>query len=209
MTPRFSALRPIGFDIREHQSALDPHWTKQRVETYLVKADVRRPLSADPSVWRTAFPEACNSEWRGVLDHWSDMKAMRQAARSLGVAGSTVAVALVWETLDSRQQVDWASQWLEQTSPAELGDEWALLGYDVADRWLTSGLSNCGYSAAEHLGWVRLWRDKINENHLFPEATDALAFAEATSVRVPEHAPFFVWALLACRSAPQPTLPGT
>jgi hypothetical protein len=62
---------------------------------------------------------------------------------------------------------------------------------------LTSGLTNCGYSATEHVKWGRLWHAKINQSHLFDEATDALTFAEATNVRVPEHAPFFVWAMMA------------
>lgn len=42
----------------------------------------------------------------------------------------------------------------------------------------------------------RDWSGKLNEHHLFESPTTARAFRDASNLRVPEHAPFFVFALL-------------
>ena len=78
-----------------------------------------------------------------------------------------------------------------------LGVEDALLGFDVRERFLppSSGLSNCGYSPTEVARLRGAWASDLNEHHLFADVGRALAFRDLTDHRVPEHAPFFVYAL--------------
>jgi hypothetical protein len=40
----------------------------------------------------------------------------------------------------------------EPVIPANLGKEWVSLGFDIADEWMCSGLSNCGYEGGERAG---------------------------------------------------------
>ncbi|MBJ6765061.1 hypothetical protein JGU66_30225 [Myxococcaceae bacterium JPH2] len=79
--------------------------------------------------------------------------------------------------------------------PPSKTEDWTLLGYDVADAGLTSGLSNCGYRPSELAQLRASWAAQLNGHHLFEEFGSALAFRDVTARRVPEHAPFFVYAL--------------
>ncbi len=76
-------------------------------------------------------------------------------------------------------------------------ETWTLLGYDVADSGFTSGLSNCGYRPdiddVESLR--RDWGPKLNERGLFDALEHADEFRRVSDARIPEHAPFFVFAL--------------
>jgi len=91
-----------------------------------------------------------------------------------------------WGVLDGPR--DW--------DPASAG--WVCLGYDVADAGLLSGLTNCGYTAAEKDALVEDWAAHLNDLHLFGTARAAHRFAEHADRRVPEHAPFYVYGLYAC-----------
>lgn len=69
-----------------------------------------------------------------------------------------------------------------------------FLGYDVADG-NTSGLSNCDYDEAEVTDLRRVWGPKLNDHGLFTEIPDALTFRTLADLRIPEHAPFWVFGL--------------
>jgi len=72
---------------------------------------------------------------------------------------------------------------------------WRLLGYDVADGAETSGLLNCGRGAEARRAE---WRDHgpaLNEHHLFGALAPARRYRASADARVPEHAPFFVYAV--------------
>jgi hypothetical protein len=77
--------------------------------------------------------------------------------------------------------------------------DWALLGYDVADGSLLSGLSNCGYTPEEREHLQQRFAQHMNRFHLFDDLDQALAFKDETNKRVPEHAPFFVYGLYRIR----------
>ena len=78
-------------------------------------------------------------------------------------------------------------------SPEQTIAAGSRLGYDVADLALISGLTNCGY-APDIVETMRArWAPRLNAHHLFTTATDAATFKSATDVRVPEHAPFYVY----------------
>ncbi|MBL1149691.1 MAG: hypothetical protein D8M53_05735 [Armatimonadetes bacterium] len=75
--------------------------------------------------------------------------------------------------------------------------EFSMLGFDVADEWLLSGLMNCGYINAERADLAKEFGSHLNKWHLFHDLNAAHAFQTITDQRVPEHAPFFVYALWA------------
>lgn len=76
--------------------------------------------------------------------------------------------------------------------PNNIKEDWKLLGYDVADKYLLSGLMNCGYKKE---GDYNKFKNSLNEYHLFNSINDAKEFKRSTNARVPEHAPFFVYGL--------------
>jgi hypothetical protein len=91
-------------------------------------------------------------------------------------------------------------RWSARTTniiPALRDPAWALLGYDVCDQWLLSGLSNCGYGTNE--SEIQILRETytsdLNEHHLFDALKPAVDFMHLSDERVPEHAPFFVFGI--------------
>jgi hypothetical protein len=188
----------VGFDLREAPTLVDA-WEDDRKAAFLLRDDVNCPLSVDQQVWATLLPEdPLSHEGRGLLFHWDNLAALLRAG-SLEIGSvhrpCCVAVTIVWDVLSVEERSYWSTQKLVETVPSTLGPEWTLLGYDVADPWLVSGLSNCGYSPGERTKFRPQWEDKINEYHLFDDAAVAHSFALATNQRVPEHAPFFVYGL--------------
>jgi hypothetical protein len=104
-----------------------------------------------------------------------------------GSEGVKVAVSILLRGVAGDGQGVWLPRALRVDEEAE------LLGYDVADEVMTSGLSNCSYSD-EDKGRLRpLWGSRLNRFHLFDRADLSSQFKGITEARVPEHAPFFVF----------------
>ncbi|WP_224241108.1 hypothetical protein [Hyalangium gracile] len=179
----------LGFDAREMFMAPGAAWDDARRGTYLLRTDVRKPLSVDTAVWPSLFGED-HSDWRGPhVGLWDDLQRMQ---RSLG----PLAAQAHWTIAISQVSVTGLPL------PSE-GEDWELLGFDIADAGLLSGLSNCGYEQATVAELRASWAPLLNEHHLFTEVNQALAFRELTDRRVPEHAPFFVCAI--CVTSRLPT----
>jgi len=87
-----------------------------------------------------------------------------------------------------------------------LDEDAELLGYDVADDVMTSGLTNCGYSKEESGEIGQRWASQLNRHHLFDDVNLALQFKDITDARVHEHAPFFVFGLFRLSYSPTSTL---
>jgi hypothetical protein len=85
--------------------------------------------------------------------------------------------------------------WLDPTVPDRIPEGSTLLGYDVADAGRISGLSNCGYTEGEVRAMGPVWADRLNSFGLLSTLEDAVAFRQQCDQRVPEHAPFWVYAL--------------
>jgi hypothetical protein len=58
-----------------------------------------------------------------------------------------------------------------------------------------SGLVNCGYTQEDLLALRPTWDLRLNAFGLFDSIEDAVAYRDITDARVPEHAPFWVYAL--------------
>ncbi len=104
-------------------------------------------------------------------------------------------VAVSWVSADGFSKAPIGGPYRERMTPATVSDEWTLLGFDVADAGLVSGLSNCGYDQAEIAALRSSWATHLNEHHLFTDVRRAFSFRDLSDPRVPEHAPFFVYGL--------------
>jgi len=182
----------LGFDAREVSL---PPWDASRRDLYLLRRDVQKPLSVDSTVWPSLFPVDL-PEWRGPNQGlWDDLSRLRA---SLGQRSSQAhwTVAVSWVSIDGFSKPSpSAGPYREPMTPPAIDPAWRRLGFDVADAGLTSGLTNCGYLQTEVAGLRASWASDLNEHHLFTDVAKAFAFRDLTDRRVPEHAPFFAYAL--------------
>jgi len=211
----------LGYDIRLCVDAyLAGFWNDDRRERFLLRPDVEWPLSFDPIVWPSVFQSPDEIQVPGAEDWWPDrppaiiagpvnkrydafmdlwpgldeMLAVFQEHALPGTCGVPIAVDMVGDVTPDSDVTPWPEFDTQVSIQSRPGD-WVLLGYDVCDVGWISGLSNCGTSLAEMQKLSREWNDRLNEFGLFLSAGDARKFCRVTDRRVPEHAPFRVFAL--------------
>jgi hypothetical protein len=206
----------LGFDAREMFASSSSAWDEARRQKYILREDVRKPLSVDVAVWPSLFGEGLPDserkrleidslrlpEWKGPNDNlWNDLQRMRSSLGRLASEPHWL-VAVSWISLDGFSEASGnVGPYREEMTPDRPGADWTLLGFDVADAGFTSGLLNCGYDPKELPALRATWASSLNEHHLFTEAEKALAFKEFTDKRVVEHAPFFVFAISVIRKS--------
>lgn len=191
----------LGFDAREMWLDGEALWNEQRRSAYLFRTDVAKPLSTDTIVWPSVFDaDSIPPASVGLQDLWSDLGSLR---KSLEVAEGRrvkpcylISITLLTEGLDKQEQEEWKAM-LPAPTPAVRHSDWSFLGYDVSDRWLLSGLSNCGFLPdGEHVPQLRdKWGPHLNDWHLFDSLERAGEFKQFSDGRVKEHAPFFVFGI--------------
>ena len=178
----------IGFDLRS--TVPDPSWTADRRARYLLRRDIASVRSVDPMVWERppGFPRS--PEPVGL---WPGLHGLLAAASALDQAGAVIVRITAFE---------------EEGGPPPGADpvagQFDLVGYDVADYGLISGLTNCGYAPQEAASLASVWAPRLNQWHLFDNPGDAEAYAAVTERRVPEHAPFFGYGIYQLRLPPSP-----
>lgn len=196
MTSLAYAETVLGFDAREDFLAPGESWSAERRRTYLLRDDVVKPLSVDALVWPSVLHELPVPDCGGVVaDLWNDLADLRAALAERPTVAHRI-VAVSWISDDAAAK---GGPPHRDPSPATLGPEWELLGYDVADGGCISGLSNCGYTELERARLLPEWGPRVGGAHLLGTVEDAFAFRRVADVRVSEHAPFFVYALRALR----------
>jgi len=189
----------LGFDAREMWLDPQEYWPDSRKKLYLLRYDVVRPLSTDTSVWRDVFDANTSlqrPEWTGVI-LWDDLAALQEYMETIWSARTLpywiIAVTLQEDVCASENMLERYAR-SSNIIPSLRDPAWAFLGYDVSDKWLLSGLSNCGYGANE--SEIKILRDTyasdLNEHHLFDSIQPAVDFMHFSDERVQAHAPFFV-----------------
>ena len=204
----------LGFDARELWLNSDDLWGAARREAYLLRVGVAKPLSTDTMVWPSVFdtgqgPGLPASErerlllaglaaprWTGPnAGLWESLADMRHLAEIWTEPRPHAVIAVSWLSDDGFASAGRFGPYREPTAPAARGADWWLLGLDVADGSLLSGLANCGYRQLEIQELRRRWEPHLNRRHLFADPARAFEFRGLASARVPEHAPFFVYGL--------------
>jgi hypothetical protein len=200
----------LGYDCRERWCPRERLWPPGRTEGFLLRTDVEKPLSTDVFVWPSVFedqqlgllelddldlgPAGLHTPaWRGwVQDLWQDLATLRAAAAPRLERG--------FDVIAVTSSAPWHFD-VPECVPATLGDQWSLLGFDVVDGWLLSGLTNCGYLRDEIEAQRSRWAPHLNAHHLFDDEAQASEFAKLADLRVREHAPFYICALWRLTSA--------
>jgi hypothetical protein len=131
------------------------------------------------------------------LGLWGSVSEVTKAfsGRNLGGAKSP-SITEIAIAASSRLLRPWLNAFQGTLHPerdAELKLQFLEFGYDVADQYLLSGLSNCGYSKAEIDELRRNFAGLLNSHGLFNNAGEAEEYAEICAGMVPEHAPFFAY----------------
>lgn len=193
----------LGFQLRLTLQS-QQSWNLERRTTYLLRENIRFPLSVDTAVW----PESDDSSLCPII--FSDFNAHPNSAPN----GLGLYSLRSLETLDQQPELEKAiligvsvignvvhelqhRHCIQNLMPiaALVSKGWVCLGYDVADWWLFSGLSNCGYSVEEKKFLSNKFAWGINEYGLFVSGNAALAFCVDCNLRIPEHAPFAIYGI--------------
>lgn len=106
-----------------------------------------------------------------------------------------VAVVELVDEADDEIDLESENRGLESISPDAVDDEWELLGYDVADYDLISGLCNGVVDSDEMAKLRHDWKHHLNEHHLFTEPQRAYQYIRVANTRYPSHTPYYVYAL--------------
>jgi len=155
----------LELSLRRVDGGVRESWSRQRRSQYLLREDVALPISLDARV----TPPARETNAGEVILLGSFIVDTSAEARA------------IWQAMSAGGE----------SRPKMEG--WVSLGYDVCDETFTSGFTNCGYDERFVDEQRRTWSSCINEHHLIDDVDAACRFARFTDLRVPEHAPFFVF----------------
>ncbi|HEY1756017.1 MAG TPA: hypothetical protein VGG72_11515 [Bryobacteraceae bacterium] len=178
----------LGFDARH---ALDDRtfvaWDQDRRSQYLIRPEVPWPLSVDPMVWPAPTSETTNDNF---LNLWPSAAAVFAA-----FPGETPVVIEIAVVPDPQSAGYWTRQMggvvVQESAPSQYQTE--SLGYDVADRFLFSALSNGGFSE-EKMAVIRSrCATRINSFGLFGDPAEAADLKIICDHSLEELAPFCVY----------------
>lgn len=196
--------RILGYDARESWLAMPVNWTEKRKKDYLYRLDVFKPLSVDTLVWPNIFEQdsrQVRSEQFNFQKTWSSLLDLQNAVawavqKNQARAWCTIAITLLLNLSDQDNRAPLPSH-SPLICPDHCNADWVLLGYDVADQYMLSGLSNCGFLPQEDdIQHLRdCWAKYLNKFHLFDDEKRATEFRYFSNDHVKEHAPFFVFGL--------------
>lgn len=209
----------IRFDVRAaKEQYVSRRWDRDARKRYLLRPDIEWPLSVDPLVWPSVFyseifrrpsvESYSTIEVDPAVDggqYWLDLDRMRtyyDSHRALAPGGVFIGVELLSEKDSEAETIPYilsggiqAAVSLERTTPARPPEGSTLVGYDVADASWISGLTNCEYTQQQIGELAPVWGHRLNSFGLLATPEDAIAFRQVSDARIPEHAPFWIYAL--------------
>jgi hypothetical protein len=190
----------LGCQIRVPIPQLTSLWTSERRAQYLLVPSVEAPMSADPRVWPIAdsadlakliFDNFVSGPYEAP--NGLNLFHLRNNATNfipLGPENPQV-VSIEVENEIASQLATKRSIELGTLNLSEKKQNRRLLGFDVCDDTLLSGLMNCGTSAEHRAKLRRNYVVSLNNRGLFDDPLKASKFAVDLSSIVPEHGPFF------------------
>ncbi|HVR11906.1 MAG TPA: hypothetical protein VMW75_27945 [Thermoanaerobaculia bacterium] len=198
--PAEVAQQLLGFAAREMWLA---GWPATRQGAALYKLDVVKPLSVDEMVWPSVFEVDRNlkrPKWTGyVQDLWANLARLKETLQAGWCENPRpsclIAVTRVKGGSGPAQEAAWRNR-VDSFNPPALSKEWRPLGFDVADTFLQSGLTNGRFLEDDDVPALRAaWGPLLNGWHLFKKMSDAAKFQKMADSRMPEHSPFFIYTL--------------
>ncbi|WP_133511282.1 hypothetical protein [Candidatus Thiosymbion oneisti] len=205
----------LGYDARVSGRKIDDRLKSN----FLYRLDGAEVYSIDPMIWPSVF-DACHLSKPSYTGFWPDLwdnldaltKYLSPIKALQKIPFCIIGVELLYDICTIEEKREWdallggcASAGIQKTlkdnvslaSPCVREENWSFLGYDIADRYGLSGLTNCGFDPnIENVGELRLrWAVHLNEHHLFDDIDRAVEFKDWSNIRVREHAPFFVYGI--------------
>lgn len=185
----------LGFQLRLSLDQIS-EWNKERRTTFLLREDIAKPLSVDEEIWPVLDDAKARNDLflnpelpsNGLNVH--DLRPRVPAWPEKGCLIAITASDAEVSNLRSRHRIE------PEVRPAQALEELGLrlLGFDVADVWLYSGLSNCALGESKSMLSQRFSRS-INHFGLFDSHEEAEVFRHGADSRIPDHAPFIVYGL--------------
>jgi len=202
MTMRSNELL-LGFDAREMWLDFSEEWPEERKRSFLLRRDIVKPLSTDTSVWPSVFDVDHTLQrppWIGPIGRlWEDLRALENSlsTESNRTKPYWVIALTLLSAIRSREELAYWNTMTEGIlyTPAVRDPSWQLLGYDVADSYLISGLTNFEYRKDEVQDIGEKYIPSLNEYHLFQSVEPAAEFLPLADERGGVHAPFFVFGI--------------
>lgn len=193
----------LGFDVLGEPERMGRHvWNEQERQKFLLRPEIRLPISVDRSICPSVFQPGAHANGSledethiNILGLWDDAAKMLQWVEQTPKFRESARFPVAFQLVSTPNSSDpmWDTIAGQGTRPAAPSHEWNRLGFDVADRGPTSGLSNCSYAADEMAQARRSWGNRLNSAGLLERLEDALSFAEFSDARVPDHKPFFIY----------------
>ena len=193
---RQDIIRPLSTDILVWRSVFDVEQTLHRPQWTGPIQQLWEDLATLQAYLDTAWGERTLPSWIIAVTLQEDVceseDLLEWYARVSNSFDETVPGVLPL----SGELLEWYAR-ASSIIPALRDPAWAFLGYDVSDKWLLSGLSNCGYGTNETEMQIlrETYASSLNKHHLFDAIKPAVNFMQVSNERVQEHAPFFVFGL--------------
>jgi len=191
---RRDIVKPLSTDILVWRSVFDVEQTLNRPQWTGPIQELWEDLATLQAYMDTAWSERTLPYWIIAVTLQEDVceseDLLEWYARASNIIDDTVPGVLPL----SGDLLEWYAR-ASSIIPALRDPAWAFLGYDVSDKWLLSGLSDCGTNETE----IQILRDTyasdLNEHHLFDAIKPAVDFMHVSDERVRAHAPFFVFGI--------------
>lgn len=130
---------------------------------------------------------------RGV---WRNLTSLREyLQKSWGDIWKPSFLVAIVEIISDQIEKDEKYEGPDSISPDVIDKQWQLLGYDVADYELITGLFNGAMEPNEAIKLRHEWKDHLNEYHLFVEPQKAFEYIAVANLKYPSHVPYYVYAL--------------
>lgn len=188
----------LGFQLRVPPDRLT-NWDQKRRSEFLLREEIAHPLSVDEGVW-PLFDDLAGRQAVFVdpdlPSNGLNVHELKPGARA--VNGCLVAITVseaVAPHLRSQHRIKSSAggnaMYLDKVGMH-------LLGFDVADVWLYSALSNCGFKDSKQ-AMAKRFSHCLNDDGLFQARGDAEEFRAIADKRIPDHTPFHIYGLWSAR----------
>jgi hypothetical protein len=195
--------RIVGYDAKEFWRPFD--WSEEKRNRFLYRLDITKPLSVDVLIWQSIFTSESRSlpiKQFGFQSFWSNLTLLRKAVTIAHTEQPLrdyrmIAAILMLGDYSKNHQITWHDR-VPPVTPDQRGPDWKFIGYDVADQWALSGISDCGFVPGydDVPALRKRWGPLLNKWHLFDDFDRAIEFKHMSDERMKnDHAPFFVYGL--------------
>lgn len=194
-----SPPRCLGYDYRISYQEQQTAWSAIRREEWLYRVDTV-PLSVDTNIWASQFAEGSPFSFGAqgsVQNLWASWGEMTEALGKFPSheQGVMVSINLV-EEVESFLAVHHDLAEDDLFARDRLPTRGNLLGYDVADAWLTGILSNILH--VRHRDFRKIQEAVVpllNGFHLFDDIDAACDYVSMIKRIVPDHEPLVVYSI--------------